>query len=161
MEVAKKMGSGHKGSNNGRGVVGELVIVNNEKSVFGLPDLMKASAEVLGNGVLGSSYKTQMANGVVVVVKRMREMNTLSKSQFNAEIRKLGRLHHPNILTPLAFHYRPDEKLLIYDFVPKGSLLYLLHGMASFYRVFSFTMVNLVFSFSQHSCIFLTLRFFR
>jgi hypothetical protein len=161
MEVAKKMGSGHKGSNNGRGVVGELVIVNNEKSVFGLPDLMKASAEVLGNGVLGSSYKTQMANGVVVVVKRMREMNTLSKSQFNAEIRKLGRLHHPNILTPLAFHYRPDEKLLIYDFVPKGSLLYLLHGMASFYRVFSFTMVNLVFSFFQHSCIFLTLRFFR
>ncbi|KAL3598542.1 hypothetical protein D5086_006460 [Populus alba] len=80
MEVAKKMGSGRKGSNNGRGVVGELVFVNNEKSVFGLPDLMKASAEVLGNGVLGSSYKTQMANGVVVVVKRMREMNTLSKS---------------------------------------------------------------------------------
>ncbi|KAJ7003286.1 pollen receptor-like kinase 3 [Populus alba x Populus x berolinensis] len=128
MEVAKKMGSGRKGSNNGRGVVGELVFVNNEKSVFGLPDLMKASAEVLGNGVLGSSYKTQMANGVVVVVKRMREMNTLSKSQFNAEIRKLGRLHHPHILTPLAFHYQPDEKLLIYDFVPKGSLLYLLHG---------------------------------
>ena len=139
MEVSKKMGSGRKGSNNGRGVVGELVFVNNEKSVFGLPDLMKASAEVLGNGVLGSSYKTQMANGVVVVVKRMREMNTLSKSQFNAEIRKLGRLHHPHILTPLAFHYQPEEKLLIYDFVARGSLLYLLHGMASFYRVFSLT----------------------
>lgn len=45
------MGSGRrKGSDDDRGVVGELVIVNNEKGVFGLADLMKASAEVLGNG---------------------------------------------------------------------------------------------------------------
>ncbi|KAF9685322.1 hypothetical protein SADUNF_Sadunf03G0042500 [Salix dunnii] len=66
------MGSGREGSNNDRGVLRELVIVTNEKGVFGLPDLMKASAEVLGNGGLGSSCKAQMANGVVTVVKRMR-----------------------------------------------------------------------------------------
>ncbi|CAK7356489.1 unnamed protein product [Dovyalis caffra] len=128
MEVTRKIGSGRKGSNHGRGGVGELVVVNNVKGVFGLPELMKASAEVLGNGGLGSSYKAQMANGVVVVVKRIREMNALSKDQFDAEIRKLGRLHHTNILTPLAFHYRQEEKLLIYEYMPKGSLLYLLHG---------------------------------
>uniref|UniRef100_A0A6N2MZM9 Uncharacterized protein n=1 Tax=Salix viminalis TaxID=40686 RepID=A0A6N2MZM9_SALVM len=34
----------------------------------------------------------KMANGVVAVVKRIREMNTLSITEFNAEIRKLGRL---------------------------------------------------------------------
>ncbi|XP_034896192.1 pollen receptor-like kinase 3 [Populus alba] len=128
VDAIKKMGSNRKGSINGRGGVGELVIVNNEKGVFGLPDLMKASAEVLGNGGMGSLYKAQMANGVMVVVKRTREMNTLSKDQFDAEIRKLGRLNHTNILTPLAFLYRPDEKLLVYEYMPKGSLLYLLHG---------------------------------
>ncbi|KAF9689808.1 hypothetical protein SADUNF_Sadunf01G0131100 [Salix dunnii] len=128
MGATKKMGSSRKGSNNGRGGVGELVIVNTEKGVFGLPDLMKASAEVLGNGGMGSSYKVRMANGVMVAVKRTREMNTLCKEQFDAEIRKLGRLHHSNILTPLAFHYQPDEKLLVYGYKPKGSLLYLLHG---------------------------------
>ncbi|KAB5574039.1 hypothetical protein DKX38_001233 [Salix brachista] len=81
---------------------------------------MKASAEVLGNGGTGSSYKARMANGVMVVVKRTREMNTLSKDEFDAEIRKLGRLHHANILTPLAFHYQPDEKLLVYEYMPKA-----------------------------------------
>jgi hypothetical protein len=148
VDATKKMGSSRKGSNNGRGGVGELVIVNNEKGVFGLPDLMKASAEVLGNGGMGSLYKAQMANGAMVVVKRTREMNTLSKDQFDAEIRKLGRLHHTNILTPLAFLYRPDEKLLVYEYMPKGSLLYLLHGKISFSNVFFYKGSSHVWFFS-------------
>ena len=148
VDATKKMGSNRKGSINGRGGVGELVIVNNEKGVFGLPDLMKASAEVLGNGGMGSLYKAQMANGVMVVVKRTREMNTLSKDQFDTEIRKLGRLNHTNILTPLAFLYRPDEKLLVYEYMPKGSLLYLLHGMISFSNVFSYKGSSHVWFFS-------------
>ncbi|XP_042485979.1 pollen receptor-like kinase 3 [Macadamia integrifolia] len=133
----KAMGSGRKasvssrrGSQNGKGGngMGDLVVVNNTKGVFGLPDLMKAAAEVLGNGGLGSSYKAVMANGVAVVVKRMRDINRLGKDGFDQEIKRLGRLRHPNILTPLAYHFRKDEKLLVYEYIPKGSLLYLLHG---------------------------------
>ncbi|XP_047167834.1 pollen receptor-like kinase 3 [Vigna umbellata] len=108
--------------------VGELVIVNDEKGVFGLPDLMRAAAEVLGNGSFGSSYKAVMANGVAVVVKRTREMNVLEKDGFDAEMRKLTSLKHWNILTPLAYHFRKDEKLVISEYVPKGSLLFSLHG---------------------------------
>uniref|UniRef100_A0A7N0TSI6 Protein kinase domain-containing protein n=1 Tax=Kalanchoe fedtschenkoi TaxID=63787 RepID=A0A7N0TSI6_KALFE len=117
------------GSTRGKsGVMGELVMVNEEKGQFGLPDLMKAAAEVLGNGGLGSAYKAAMMNGVSVVVKRMREMNRLGKDGFDAEMRHFGRLRHQNILTPLAYHYRKEEKLLISEYVPKGSLLYVLHG---------------------------------
>ncbi|KAJ6714979.1 LEUCINE-RICH REPEAT PROTEIN KINASE FAMILY PROTEIN [Salix viminalis] len=47
MGATKKMGSSRKGSNNGRGGAGELVIVNTEKGAFGLPDLMKASQKCL------------------------------------------------------------------------------------------------------------------
>ncbi|CAJ1950725.1 unnamed protein product [Sphenostylis stenocarpa] len=108
--------------------VGELVMVNDEKGLFGLPDLMKAAAEVLGNGGFGSSYKAVMANGVAVVVKRTREMNVLEKDAFDAEIRKLTTLKHGNILTPLAYHFRKDEKLVIFEYVPRGSLLFSLHG---------------------------------
>ncbi|QCE02368.1 serine/threonine kinase [Vigna unguiculata] len=108
--------------------VGELVIVNDEKGVFGLPDLMRAAAEVLGNGSFGSSYKAVMANGVSVVVKRTREMNVLEKDAFDAEMRKLSSLKHWNILTPLAYHFRKDEKLVISEYVPKSSLLFSLHG---------------------------------
>ncbi|KAL3532717.1 hypothetical protein ACH5RR_006238 [Cinchona calisaya] len=116
-----------KGSQHGRSV-GDLVVVNDEKGVFGLQDLMKAAAEVLGNGGLGSAYKAVMGNGVSVVVKRLREMNKLSKDAFDSEIRRLSSLRHQNILPPLAYHYRKEEKLLVSEYVPKGSLLYLLHG---------------------------------
>ncbi|CAJ2649987.1 unnamed protein product [Trifolium pratense] len=110
------------------GGMGDLIMVNDEKGVFGLPDLMKAAAEVLGNGGLGSAYKAAMTNGLSVVVKRMREMNKVSRDIFDAEMRRFGRLRNRNILTPLAYHYRREEKLFVTEYMPKGSLLYVLHG---------------------------------
>lgn len=64
-ESVKTACSTPKGSDHGRlSIVAELVMVNDEKGVFGLPDLLKSAAEVLGNGSLGSSYKVKMTNGV-------------------------------------------------------------------------------------------------
>ncbi|GKV24706.1 hypothetical protein SLEP1_g34290 [Rubroshorea leprosula] len=121
-----KRGSSHNGG--GRNGITDLVMVNNDKGVFGMQDLMKAAAEVLGNGGLGSAYKAVMANGLSVVVKRMREMNRLGKEAFDAEMRRFGKLKHPNLLTPLAYHFRREEKLMVTEYMPKGSLLYVLHG---------------------------------
>ncbi|KAL6496453.1 Pollen receptor-like kinase 3 [Orobanche gracilis] len=118
---SRRGGQGGKSTN-------DLVVINEEKGVFGLPDLMKAAAEVLGTGGLGSSYKAIMANGVSVVVKRIRDMNRLNKDAFEAELRKLGRIRHRNVLPPLAYHYRKEEKLLVTEYIPKGSLLFLMHG---------------------------------
>ncbi|KAG8380187.1 hypothetical protein BUALT_Bualt07G0167400 [Buddleja alternifolia] len=119
-----RVGSSRKGSTR----VGDLVLLNDEKGEFGLGDLMKAGAEVLGNGALGSSYKAIMASGFIVVVKRMKETSKMGKDQFDVEMKRFGSLNHKNVLTPLAYHYRKDEKLLVYEYQPKGSLLYLLHG---------------------------------
>jgi serine/threonine protein kinase len=107
---------------------GDLVMVNNSKGAFGLTDLMKAAAEVIGSGGLASAYKAVMANGVAVVVKRARDMNRATKDAFEAEMRRLGAVRHANLLPPLAYHYRSDEKLIVYEYIPKGSLLYVLHG---------------------------------
>ncbi|KAK4790669.1 hypothetical protein SAY86_017973 [Trapa natans] len=87
--------------------------------------LDEGAAEVLGNGGLGSTYKaTVVSNGLIVVVKRIREGNGKGKQEFNEE---MGKLQHPNILT-LAYHFRRDEKLLVSEYVPRGSLHSLLHG---------------------------------
>lgn len=136
--AASSRGRGKKRSGSNRGSGGgsyrgnssgsELVMVNDEKGVFGLPDLMKAAAEVLGNGGLGSVYKAAMGNGVAVAVKRMRELNRLNKEGFDREMRRLGQLQHPNLLPPLAYHFRKEEKLVVSEYVEKGSLLYVLHG---------------------------------
>ncbi|KAA3489230.1 pollen receptor-like kinase 3 [Gossypium australe] len=128
-ESVKSACSTRNDSNHGRpSTVAELVMVNDEKGVIGLPDLLKSAAEVLGNGSLGSSYKVKMTNGVALVVKRMRQMNALGNDAFDAEVRKLGNLRHPNVLPPLAYHYRKEEKLFVYEYFSKGSLFYQLHG---------------------------------
>ncbi|OWM74385.1 pollen receptor-like kinase 3 [Punica granatum] len=136
VHISSRGSSGRKGSMSKRGSsrggskhdIGDLIIVNGEKGTFGLSDLMKAAAEVLGNGGLGSAYKAVMTNGLAVVVKRLREMNRLGREGLDAEMRKFGSLRHQNILTPLAYHYRKEEKLLVSEYIPKGSLLYVLHG---------------------------------
>ncbi|KAL8522623.1 hypothetical protein ACS0TY_012676 [Phlomoides rotata] len=122
-----RVGSVRKGSRRfGRGV--DIVMVNDEMGEFTLSDLMKASAEVLGNGVLGSSYKAVMRRGMTVVVKRIKEASKITKDEFDGELRRLGSLKHKNVLAPLAYHFRRDEKLLVYNYQPKGSLQFLLHG---------------------------------
>ncbi|OMO91840.1 hypothetical protein COLO4_18068 [Corchorus olitorius] len=126
---SRKGGDSKRGSQHGsKGGMTDLIMINDEKEPFGLQDLMKAAAEVLGNGGLGSAYKAVMANGLGVVVKRMREMNKLGKDGFDAEMKRFGKIKHPNILTPLAYHFRREEKLIVSEYMPKGSLLYVLHG---------------------------------
>lgn len=135
--AGSSMGLGHRRAASaakvddlGLSASGDLVIVNDCKGAFGLADLMKAAAEVIGSGGggLGSAYKAVMANGVAVVVKRSRDMNRATKEAFDAEMRRLGGTRHANLLPPLAYHYRKDEKLLVYEYIPKGSLQYVLHG---------------------------------
>lgn len=130
MSTRTSMRSSRKGRSRSGSDMGDLVVVNDEKGIFGMPDLMKAAAEVLGNGGLGSAYKAVLGNGVLsVVVKRLRETNKFNKECFDAEIRRLARIRHKNILQPLAYHYGKEEKLVVSEYIPKGSLLYLLHGM--------------------------------
>nr|BAD53790.1 receptor-like protein kinase 3-like [Oryza sativa Japonica Group] len=76
-------------------------------------------------GELGSAYKVTMRNGVTVAVKRMRDMNRV---EFEEHIQMLGDLRHPNVLSPVGYHYRRGEKLIVSEFMPRGSLLYVLHG---------------------------------
>ncbi|KAF8113411.1 hypothetical protein N665_0050s0063 [Sinapis alba] len=127
-----KKGSSHNGKGGGGrgggGGMGDIIMVNTDKGSFGLPDLMKAAAEVLGNGSLGSAYKAVMASGLAVVVKRIRDMNKLASEAFDLEMRRLGKIRHPNVLPPLAYHYRQEEKLVVSEYMPKSSLLYVLHG---------------------------------
>ncbi|XP_028782759.1 pollen receptor-like kinase 3 [Neltuma alba] len=129
---SRESDSSGRGTGSKRGVPksgnADLVVVNEEKGVFGLPDLMKAAAEVLGNGSLGSAYKAAMSNGLSVVVKRVRAINQIGRDFFDAEMRGFGRIKHANILTILAYHFRKEEKLIISEYMPRGSLLYVLHG---------------------------------
>ncbi|KAJ0968682.1 hypothetical protein J5N97_021559 [Dioscorea zingiberensis] len=106
---------------------GKLVFVSEGGVRFQLQDLLKASAQVLGSGNFGSSYKAVLANNHAVVVKRFREMNGVGREDFQEHMRRLGRLSHPNLLPLLSYYYRREEKLLVTNYFPVGSLAHLLH----------------------------------
>ncbi|WOL20715.1 putative inactive receptor kinase [Canna indica] len=94
---------------------------------FDLEDLLRASAEVLGKGSVGTSYKAVLEDGTTVAVKRLRDV-TVSKREFEEHMESLGKLEHDNLLPLRAYYYSKDEKLLVLDYLSAGSLSSLLHG---------------------------------
>ncbi|XP_039018382.1 pollen receptor-like kinase 3 [Hibiscus syriacus] len=120
--------SNRRSNSSKKGSTLDLFMVNDEKDAFGMKDLMKADAEVLGNGSMGSAYKAVLGNELTVVVKKMKKLNRLEKEAFGVEMKRIGKIRHPNILTPLAYHFKKEEKLVVSEYMPKGSLLYVLHG---------------------------------
>ncbi|KAL6626685.1 hypothetical protein ACP70R_030411 [Stipagrostis hirtigluma subsp. patula] len=97
---------------------------------FQLDELLRASAEMLGKGGCGTAYKAVLDDGTVLAVKRLRDATAAaaSKKDFEHHMAVLGRLRHPNIVPLHAYYYARDEKLLVYEFMPNGSLFALLHG---------------------------------
>ncbi|KAJ0971265.1 hypothetical protein J5N97_019224 [Dioscorea zingiberensis] len=95
---------------------------------FDLEDLLRASAEVLGKGSLGTSYKAVLEEGTTVVVKRLKDV-AASRREFEGHLDALGRVaDHINVLPLRAYYYSKDEKLVVYDHLPAGSLTAVLHG---------------------------------
>ncbi|GKV00761.1 hypothetical protein SLEP1_g13398 [Rubroshorea leprosula] len=94
---------------------------------FDLEDLLRASAEVLGKGSVGTSYKAVLEEGTTVVVKRLKDV-VVSKKEFEMQMEVLGKIKHENVVPLRAYYYSKDEKLLVYDFMRDGSLSALLHG---------------------------------
>jgi hypothetical protein len=94
---------------------------------FDLEDLLRASAEVLGKGSVGTSYKAVLEEGTTVVVKRLKDV-AVARREFDAHMEALGRVEHRNVLPVRAYYFSKDEKLLVYDYLPNGSLSAMLHG---------------------------------
>ncbi|KAF6166959.1 hypothetical protein GIB67_030652 [Kingdonia uniflora] len=115
------------GGGSGEAERNKLVFLDNGVYGFDLEDLLRASAEVLGKGSVGTSYKAVLEEGTIVVVKRLREVS-VSKREFETQLEVLGKIKHDNVLPLRAFYYSKDEKLLVYDFMENGSLSALLHG---------------------------------
>ncbi|GFY83540.1 leucine-rich repeat protein kinase family protein [Actinidia rufa] len=88
----------------------KLVFFEGSAYNFDLEDLLRASAEVLGKGSYGTTYKAVLDEGVMVVVKRLREIR-VGKSEFEQQMEVLGRVgQHPNIVPLRAYYYSNDEK---------------------------------------------------
>ncbi|XP_058099349.1 L-type lectin-domain containing receptor kinase IV.1-like [Magnolia sinica] len=81
--------------------------------------------ELLGAGGFGRVYKGVLpASGVHVAVKVKRVSLDLNQGikEFVSEIVSIGRLRHRNLVQLLGYCRRKGELMLVYDFLPNGSL---------------------------------------
>lgn len=127
-ESKQAMAEHHNQGHSKKGEAGKLTFVRDGHKTFDLPDLLKASAEILGSASFGSSYKAVMKDDISMVVKRYKHMNNVNREEFSDYMTKLGQLSHPNILPLVAYYYRKEEKLLVSGFVQRGCLASHLHG---------------------------------
>ncbi|KAK4371214.1 hypothetical protein RND71_010689 [Anisodus tanguticus] len=95
---------------------------------YSLEDLLKASAETLGRGIMGSTYKAVMESGYIVTVKRLRDSRFPRLEEFRRHVEIIGSLRHPNLVPLRAYFQAKEERLLVYDYFPNGSLFSLIHG---------------------------------
>ncbi|MFS8034495.1 putative protein kinase RLK-Pelle-LRR-III family [Helianthus anomalus] len=107
----------------------KLVFFNKNKELgkFDLEDLLRASAEVLGKGTFGTAYKAVLEMGFAVAVKRLKDV-TMADKEFREKIEGVGAMDHENLVPLRAYYCNGEEKLLVYDYMPMGSLSALLHG---------------------------------
>lgn len=95
---------------------------------FDLEDLLRASAEILGKGSFGTTYKAALEDASTVVVKRLKEV-TVGKKEFEQQMEVLGKIKHENVDALRAYYYSKDEKLVVSDYYQQGSVSSILHGM--------------------------------
>lgn len=78
---------------------------------------------ILGKGGYGIVYKGTLNDGTTVAVKRLKDSNTFGgEIQFQTEVETISLAVHRNLLRLWGFCSTENERLLVYPFMPNGSV---------------------------------------
>ncbi|GAB2266191.1 Serine/threonine-protein kinase pbl27 [Dionaea muscipula] len=84
---------------------------------------------LLGEGGFGRVYKGRLeSTGQVVAVKQLDRNGLQGNREFLVEVLMLSLLHHPNLVNLIGYCADGDQRLLVYEYMPLGSLEDHLHA---------------------------------
>ncbi|ONK76936.1 uncharacterized protein A4U43_C02F1420 [Asparagus officinalis] len=133
---------------------GEILQSSNLKS-FTFGELKSATRNfrpdsVLGEGGFGSVFKgwideqtltaTKPGTGAVIAVKRLNQEGLQGHREWLAEVNYLSQLHHPNLVKLIGYCLEDDHRLLVYEFMPRGSLENHLFRRGSYFQPLSWNL---------------------
>ncbi|XP_029129219.1 probable serine/threonine-protein kinase PIX7 isoform X3 [Cajanus cajan] len=87
---------------------------------------------ILGEGGFGYVFKgwieedgtapAKPGSGITVAVKSLKPDGLQGHREWVAEVDFLGQLHHPNLVKLIGYCIEDDQRLLVYEFMTRGSL---------------------------------------
>lgn len=83
---------------------------------------------ILGKGGFGVVYKGCLPNKTMIAVKRLKDPSFTGEVQFQTEVEIIGLALHRNLLRLYGFCMTPNERLLVYPYMPNGSVADRLRG---------------------------------
>lgn len=101
-----------------------------QKLDFKAEDITECLKEenIIGKGGAGTVYRGTMPDGTDVAIKRLANRGGQNDLGFWAEIATLGRIRHRYIVRLLGYVSNKETNLLLYEYMPNGSLGEKLHG---------------------------------
>ncbi|XP_057478269.1 L-type lectin-domain containing receptor kinase IX.1-like isoform X2 [Actinidia eriantha] len=111
-----------------KGDIEGLIASSNAPKLFTYRQLSKATrnfskVNLLGTGGFGSVYKGVTKDPhPTIAVKKISSTSKQGEKEYLAEICTIGRLRHKNLLQLQGWCHDRDELLLVYEYMPNGSL---------------------------------------
>ncbi|KAH7656301.1 Non-specific serine/threonine protein kinase protein [Dioscorea alata] len=115
---------------------GEILSSSNLKD-FSFSELRSATRNfrpesLIGEGGFGYVFKgwideqslaaAKPGYGMVVAVKKLKPESFQGHKEWLTEVNYLGQFHHPNLVKLIGYCLDGDNRLLVYEYMPKGSL---------------------------------------
>ncbi|ESQ43695.1 hypothetical protein EUTSA_v10012589mg [Eutrema salsugineum] len=81
-----------------------------------------SEANDVGGGGYGKVYRGILSSGQLIAIKRAQQGSLQGGLEFKTEIELLSRVHHKNVVRLLGFCFDRSEQMLVYEYIPNGSL---------------------------------------